>query len=136
MISNNLVKIYADGHEYLCPVEEIYQPERKDVQMSQKIDVRDEEGHLLFVYDAGADVIEIKSRKRIVRVDVMALRFRVKRSVLQSEPEGSVTVSSVEDVTSAKQPAENGSGTPHDAPESKLQDDSPSLSIDTEKEKA
>jgi hypothetical protein len=135
MTSISLVKIYADGHEYLCPVEKIYQPERKDVQMSKRIDVRDEEGHLLFVYDAETDIIEIKSRKKIVRVDVLALRFKMKRAVLQDVLETSVTVPSVEEPSSINQPNENDSETPSQAESKSISTDSPLPSIDTAKER-
>lgn len=49
------------------------------------IDIRDDEKHLLFKYNALTDEVEIKVRGKLYRVNIPELRFMVKRSVLTDD---------------------------------------------------
>ena len=66
--------------------------ETTDADDPNLVDIRDEDKHLLFKYNALTDEIEIKVRGKLYRVNIPELRFMVKRNVLSSDPLKAVDV--------------------------------------------
>lgn len=65
------------------------------------VDIRDEEKHLLFKYNALTDSVEIKAHGKLYRIDVGELRFVLKRNVISDAP---VTVFDLQPGTAQGEP--------------------------------
>ena len=67
------------------------------------VDIRDEEKHLLFKYNALTDEVEIKARGKLYRINVGDLRFILKRNVISDAP---VTVFDLQPETPLEAPGQ------------------------------
>ena len=86
-----------------------------DVIDPNQVDIRDEEKHLLFKFNALTDVVEIKARGKLYRINVGELRFVLKRNVISDAP---VTVFDLQPETPQEEPgqAETPEPTPTTTP--------------------